>query len=443
MILSRSDAKQLLDRALSFAKADETEISISGGTEGNLRFACNTPTTCGIADSISINIVSAFGNKVGSFSTTVTDGAGLEQAVHRAEEIAKLSPANPEYMPRLGPQEYTETNAWDDATAKLAHAERVNISGGSIDDAARQDLTAAGYYEDNSGFSAVANSKGLFSYHRSTDVTYTLTVRTKDGKGSGWGAQNSFKASDIDGARITKRAIEKAMRSHDPQSIDPGAYPVILEPSPAGDMLNLFNGNLDRRGADEGRSFFSDTNGGTKIGATLFGSNITIYSDPSPPEVPSVPWGEDGLPLSRTVWVEKGVQKNLACSRYWAKQKGLAPLSGGSNIIMEGDVHSLDDLVAAMDFGLLVTSFWYIRQVDPQSILFTGLTRDGVFMVEKGKITKPVNNMRWNESPAAIYKGVEMMTKPERIVTREGNQPMLAPALKLKAFTFTSGSTSI
>ncbi len=444
MILSRDDAKAILDRALSFAKADETEISIYGGAHGNMRFARNTPTTCGFEDSLNVSIVSAFGDKVGSFSTTETDDAALANAVSRAEEIARLSPSNPEYMPRLGAQKYMEVAAsWDEPTARLMHDYRVRIASGSIDAAAKQDLLAAGYFEDSSGFNAVANSKGLFSYFSSTDATYTLTIRTKDDKGSGWAAQDSNAASAIDGSSITVRAIDKALRSHDPQTIDPGVYSVILEHSPAGDMLNLFSGSLDRRSADEGRSFFSNPKGGTTIGENLFGNGITIYSDPSNTEIPSVPWGEDGLPLERTMWVERGVQKNLACSRYWARQKNISPLSGGSNIVMEGGNYSLDDLVASMDYGLLVTSFWYIRQVDPQTMIYTGLTRDGVFLIEKGKITKPVNNMRWNESPAAIYKCVEMMTKPERVVTREGNMPMLAPALKVKSFTFTSGSTSI
>jgi predicted Zn-dependent protease len=370
------------------------------------------------------------------------DDASLESAVRQAESAAKLSPDNPEYMPRLGAQNYTDTNEWDDATKAFAHEERAKIAAASIDAAEGKKLVAAGYYENSAGFTAMANSKGLFAYHTSTDASYSLTMRTPDGSGSGWSAQNSFTVKSVDGRRITDRAIEKALRSQTPQTIEPGKYPVVLEHSPAGDMLNLFIGNIDRRSADEGRSYFSDSQKGTKIGEKLFGDDITIYSDPSHPVVPSSPWGEDGLPLSRTMWVEKGVQQNLACSRYWAKEKNISVLPYGSNVIMEGGDHSLDDLIASMEHGLLITSFWYIREVDPQSILFTGLTRDGVFMVENGKITKPVINLRWNESPAAIYKCVEMMSRPERIVTREGNQPMLAPALKVKEFTFTSVSTS-
>jgi predicted Zn-dependent protease len=255
-------------------------------------------------------------------------------------------------------------------------------------------------------------------------------VRTQDGSGSGWAAAESFRSGAVDTRRITDRAIRKALDSQKPTPIEPGTYPVVLENSATGDMINLYRWNLGRRGADEGRSFFSDPVKGTKIGEKLFSEKITIYSDPMHPVVPARPWGDDGLPLGRTVWVDRGVQKNLSTGRYWAKEKGLQVVPWASNVIMEGEEHSLDELIASMDYGLLVTSFWYIRQVDPKTILYTGLTRDGVFLVEKGKITRPV------------IKDVEMMSRPERVVTREGNAPMLAPAIKVKEFHFTSVSTS-
>jgi predicted Zn-dependent protease len=331
---------------------------------------------------------------------------------------------------------------WDEETSKLSPDARARVAGEAIESARAKDLVAAGYYENGFGFSAIGNSRGQFGYIRSTRASYTLTVRTKDGSGSGWSAAESFRGGAIDSRRVTTRAIAKAIDSQKPATIEPGAYPVILENSATGDMLNLYRWSLGRRGADEGRSFFSDPTKGTKIGEKLFSDAITIYSDPMNPIVPSTPWGDDGLPLGRTVWVDRGVQKNLAVGRFWAKEKGLSVVPWGSNIIMEGQDHSLDDLIAAMDHGLLVTSFWYIRQVDPKTILYTGLTRDGVFLIEKGKIVRPVINLRWNESPVALFKGVDMMSRPERVVTREGNEPMLAPALKLKEFHFTSVSTS-
>ncbi|MEO5928450.1 MAG: TldD/PmbA family protein [Candidatus Kapaibacterium sp.] len=442
MILTRDQAKTILDKVISYAKSDETEASLSGGVSGNLRFARNSPTTSGATSTLSLNVTCVFGKRVGSYSTTQTDDDSLREAVRRAEELAHLSPESPEYMPRLGPQTYIETPQWDESTVRLTPDDRARIAGLAIDEARKKNLVSAGYFENGESFSALANSRGLFGYHRSTGANYTLTVRTADGTGSGWAAAESHRATTIDAESITVRAIEKALRSQNPAPIEPGAYRVVLEPSAAGDMLKLFRWSLGRRGADEGRSYFSDAGQGTKIGQKLFGDNITIYSDPASKLVPSEPWGGDGIPLGKTVWVEQGVLKNLSTDRFWAKEKNLPAIPWGSNTVMEGEEHSLDDLVAATDHGLLVTSFWYIRSVDPRTILYTGLTRDGVFLIENGKIVRPVINLRWNESPAAIFKGVEMMSRPERIVTREGNQPMLVPAMKVKEFHFTSVSTS-
>ena len=443
MILSNDQARAILERALKCSKADETEVSLTGGSSANIRFARNMPTTNGLSTGVTLRITCAIGNKVGAFSTTEIDDASVERAVHRAEAIAYLSPENPEYMPRLGAQTYLEPKQWDDETAALAPARRTAIAADAISAAEAKSLVSAGYFENDDSFSALANSRGLFAYHVHTNASYTLTMRTPDGSGSGWAAMESHRAAAIDGRRIAERAMEKALRSHNPQPIAPGKYTVILEPSAAGDMLNLFHGSLDRRSADEGRNFYTDPKAGTKLGQKLFGDNIFISSDPMHAEIPSSPWGEDGMALAPTTWVDGGVLKNLACSRFWAKEKNLRPLPSGSNVMMRGDVHSLDDLIASTEHGLLVTSFWYIREVDPQTILHTGLTRDGVFLIENGKITTPVLNLRWNESPASIYKCVEMMSAPERVVTREGNPPMMVPALKVKEFTFTSTSTSV
>lgn len=441
-MLSESEAKELLDRALSFRTSDEAETSLSGSDEANIRFARNMPTTAGRSESVSLGYTAVIGRKVGSASTSDLDDHGLRSVVERAESLARLAPESPEYMPRLGPQKYMATPAWDQGTMGLTPADRAAVARAAIEAGRSNDVTAAGFFNHGGSFSARANSNGLFGYDRGTSAEYTLTMRSSEGNGSGWAAAASHRPSGIDAASLTARALRKALDSRNPVQLDPGVYPVVLEPSCVGDMLQLLYWNLGRRGADEGRSFFSSGNGETKIGQKLFDERITIYSDPANALAPSTPWGDDGLPLSKTVWIEKGVVKNLSVGRYWAEKKGLNPLPSGSNVIMDGMGGSVDDLVAATDHGLLVTSFWYIRGVDPRTILHTGLTRDGLFLIEKGEITRPVVNFRWNESPASIFAKTEMLGRAERVVTREGSMPTVAPPLTASEFRFTSVSPS-
>jgi predicted Zn-dependent protease len=201
---------------------------------------------------------------------------------------------------------------------------------------------------------------------------------------------------------------------------------------------------MDARNADEGRSYFSRKGGGTKLGETIFPKNVTIISDPSDKRVPGSPWGEDGIPQKRVEWIDRGVVKNLRASRYWAKKQGVAPVVFPPNMLMTGGKGSLQDLIKSTKQGLLVTSFWYIRSVDPQTLMLTGLTRDGVFWIEDGAIAYPVMNFRWNESPAAVLQNIESMSEAFRVPPRESANPtMLIPAIKVRDFNFSSLSEAV
>jgi predicted Zn-dependent protease len=199
---------------------------------------------------------------------------------------------------------------------------------------------------------------------------------------------------------------------------------------------NMFRG-FDARSADEGRSFMSKKGGGTRLGEQLFSENVNIYSDPLNPEIPGSTWSGDGLPVTRTQWVQNGVVKNLSYSRYWASQKNVQPLPFSRSLVMEGGNQSLEDLIKSTEKGILVTRFWYIRMVDPQSLLLTGLTRDGTFYIENGEIKFPIKNFRFNESPVIMLNNVEALGKPVR--TGSG----LIPPMKIRDFTFSSLSDAI
>ena len=441
--LTEAEARTILEKVLRFSRADSCEVSLGGGTSGNIRFARNTVTTSGETENMSLSVRSSFGKRSGSTSVNQFDDATLERAVRRAEELARLAPEDPEFMPPLGPQTYTPTPAaYVDATAAITPDYRAELAGASIAAAKEKNCVAAGFLEDGARWSARMNSAGLFGYTRSTSITYTITARTPDGLGSGWGGQDANDVARIDGPAAARIAVEKAAASRDARAVEPGKYTVVLEPAASIELIqNLLN--VDARSADEGRSFLSKSGGGTRLGEKLMDERVTIYSDPSNAEVPSGPWVGDGRPTRRTVWIDKGAYRNLAYSRYWAEKQGKEAMPGPSNFIMEGGTQSLEELIRSTARGLLVTRTWYIRTVDPQTLLYTGLTRDGTFYIEDGQIRYAVKNMRFNESPVIMLNNLDALGRPMRVRTDETGQPSLIPPMRIRDFNFSSLSDAV
>jgi len=317
----------------------------------------------------------------------------------------------------------------------------------ALDAAKTKNVDAAGFVETSAQIQAVATSKGQFGYGRSTAADYNLTARTPDGTGSGWASKSYNELRLLQPASLAGTAIDKAARSHDPAGIEPGKYTVVLEPAAMADLVANLAFAADARQADEGRSFFSKKGGGTRIGETVVNEKVTIYSDPAHPLAPAVPFDGDGLPLARINWIDKGVLKNLSYSRYWAQKQGKTATPNPGNLIMEGGTSTLDELIAGVQRGVLVTRFWYIRALDPQTLTFTGLTRDGLFLIENGKVTRPVKNMRWNESPIFALNNLDAMTPAERTVSGEGlggaGFSIVCPAARIREFTFSSASDAV
>ncbi|GIV40401.1 MAG: TldD protein [Thermonema sp.] len=436
-ILSKEEAKQLLEKIISYSKADECEASLSGGQEGNIRYARNTVTTSGQVENLGASFTAYFGKRSGTVTFNEFDDESIAKAVRRAEELARLAPENPEHMPVLEPQQYIETPTFVDRTAQITADYRADVAGKSIAYCKNKDLIAAGFFLDNAGFSALMNSKGLFAYNRSTGVDFSLTVRTTDGTGSGYVVQDFNDVAKFDIEAATRIAAQKALDSRNPKALEPGKYTVILEPAAAVDLLQNMLSNMDARSADEGRSFLSKPGGGTRVGEKLFDERVTIYSDPAHPEVPASPWAGDGRPREKVYWVKNGVVQNVFYSRYWAAKKGVKAIPPPANGIMLGGDKSIEEMIRSTKRGILVTRLWYIRTVDPQTLLYTGLTRDGTFYIENGKIMFPVKNFRFNESPVIMLNNLEELGKPQRI------NGSLVPPMKIRDFTFTSLSDAI
>jgi len=436
-IYTKEEARKILEKALSFSKADTCEINLSGYNSGNIRYARNTVSTSGYSSNQSLAVQSSFGKKSGTATIDEFDDASLEKVVRRAEELAQLSPENPEFMEPLGPQMYDESVTYSESTAKITPEYRAEVASSSIVPADAKDVTAAGFLNDSAGFSAMINSKGLFAYNQSTDVDFTVTMRTNDGTGSGWVKRDFNDVDKFDADEAAKTAIDKAVLSREAKAIEPGKYTVILEPAASADLLRNMFRSLNARSADEGRSFMSAADGKNKIGEKIVDERVNIYSDPLNPEVPTSTWNGEGQPLKKTSWIENGVVKNLAYDRFWAKEKGVEPVPFPPNAIMTGGDASLEELIKSTKKGILVTRLWYIRSVDPQTLLYTGLTRDGTFYIENGQIKYPVKNFRFNESPIIMLNNLETLGQQVRI---NGN---LIPYMKVRDFTFTSLSDAV
>jgi len=442
-ILSKDEAQQLLRKVLSYSKADECQVSLTGSDGGNIRYARNSVSTAGEISQLTLVVNSIYGKKSGIATIDEFDDASLEKVVRRAEELAQLAPENPELMPLLGPQDFPESITYVPATAAITPDTRAEAVSKSIQTCKDAKLQAAGYLENTTSFNAVMNSKGLFAYNKGTDVVFTVTTRNEEGTGSGYAARGYNDISKLDTLSATKIATSKANGSIGAKAIEPGKYTVILEPVAVAYLLESLFFGLDARSADEGRSFMSKAGGGNRLGEQLMDTKVNIYTDPFNPELPSSTWNGEGQLLTKRNWIEKGVVKNLSYSRFWADKKKVDPVPGPSNVIMDGGTASLEELIKSTEKGILVSRLWYIRMVDPQTLLLTGLTRDGTFYIENGEVKFPIKNFRFNESPVIMLNNVEALGRPERSISVESYRSYLVPPVKARDFTFSSLSDAV
>jgi predicted Zn-dependent protease len=460
LFLSREAAKALCDRILGMSKADETRVNVRSAWSGNTRFAGGQVTTSGNGTDTTITILSTFGKKRASATTNRLDDASLRRAVDLAERLAKLSPEDPELMPELGPQPYLDIPNYFEGTANLSPEQRAAAAKRAIETAesvwktanASGDLFMAGFLDADAGANVVANNRRLFAYHRSSNVRLSNTARTPDGTGSGWAASSSRDWKSIDPAFLGRRAAQKAVQSRNPVAIEPGLYTVVLEPAAAAQLVGQVAGALNARAAEEGRNAFSNRGGGTKLGQKVFDERVTFYSDPADPQILGDPFDAEGFPASRNVWIDKGVLKELQYTRFWAQKKGVKPTTGGGGgrgggggggggggaVRMVAGTKTLDQLIAECERGVLCTHFFYTNVLDPRSMMLTGITRDGTFLIEKGKIVRPVKNFRFNQSIVQMLNSIDEIGKPD---PADAGSP--APPMRVKDFNFASLSDAV
>ena len=346
-------------------------------------------------------------------------------------------------MPALGPQKYPVLSNFDPFTSSARGDVMIPHVKAILEHAHSKQLTAAGFVQRSASAMAVGNKAGLFGYHTLTDSSLTNTMRTAGGSSSGWASQSSVSLKDMDGEKVGRASAEKCTRGAGTRKkLDPGKYTVILEPAAVSDLIGYLGGNFGARDAEQGQSFLSKQGGGTHLGEKMFPEYITLRSDPFNTTLAASPWGPSLLPNARMAWIEKGVVKNFYYDRYWASKAGKDPTPGTDNLTLDGQDYTLEDLIKSTDKGLLITRFWYIRTLQPQTLQVTGLTRDGVFLVENGKVTDPVTNYRWNESPVRVLQNTKKLTRPVRSQGAEAGSS-IAPAIVATEFNLASVSDAV
>jgi len=456
-MFSKDEARKLAAKAIGFSTFPECQVTVTATEQAYTRFANNGITTAslGLRQNMSISVTRDA--RTGVYAVDDFDDASIQAAVRKAEELAGIAPPNPERMAALGPQTYPEARDFDPATARARAPEMIPHVKTIIDAAVKRKLVAAGLIERSHRMTAVANKTGLFGYHEAADSQLTTTIRMADGSSSGWAGQPSLRLSEIDSAKLAATACDKCEKWRNPKKLDPGNYTVVLEPTAAGDLVRLMQSGFSARNTDEGRTFLSKRGGGSLLGEKVFPEFINLYSDPFDGRQPSSPWTGDLLPAKAVKWVDKGVIASLGYDRYWASKTGKEANEGGGGrggggggfggggggaLTLEGGDASLDQLIAGVERGVLITHFWYIRPVNQQTLQQTGLTRDGVFLIENGKVTTPVMNMRFLESPVRLLKNTKRLGPAMRVRGLEGGM-MIAPALVATDFPLPSISDAI
>lgn len=427
--MEQQQAYDLLARVLELSDADHVRASLHANALDSLRVADNVTTHNVRRENTVLSVECAFGQSHASATTNDLGEASLRQLVTAAETAARLSPPDPEYMPPVTPEEagtYPACNAWSEETATFAPELMAERVGTAIEKVRSQDYRLSGGASQNADFSAFANSAGLRGMHRSTRAEMHATVLGEDG--SGWAQTTATSRDDVDMLATAGEALEIAQMAQHPTEIEPGRYTVILRPEAVREMLPHYM-IQDAKTTDEGRTFLRGL-----LGTKVCDEKIHLYSDPANSILPGSPFCKEGLATRRVDWVKGGVLENLDCSRYWAREKNLAPTPGPTNLIMAGGEQSVDDLIASTERGIYVIRFWYIRVVDPMTCLLTGMTRDGLFLIEDGTITRPLLQFRFNERVLNALSNVEAIGPQERV----GNA--LLPTLKIRDFNFSSAT---
>jgi PmbA protein len=437
--LSIADLERIAERVLKLSDADETEVDISAGNDALTRFANNVIHQNVAEQTIGISIGAVVDGRIARSSTNKTDEESLRRAVATAISLARNQPKNPDLLPMLRKQKYQKIARFYKTTAEATPQDRARAVTRVCKMADKAKQTAAGIFA--SGFSQyfTANSEGLHAYYEQTRSEFSVTIL--EDKSSGWAKSNSPDIRNIDPDELAERASRTCATSREPREIPPGHYTAILPPSAVLDLVGFLFYDFAGTAVLDKRSCFTG-----RIGKQLFGENITLWDDVYHPSQTGTPYDGEGMPRQKVLLVDRGVVKNLVYSRATAKKMKTKPTGHGfslpneygeapMNLVFAGGDKSVDEMIRATERGILVTRLWYIREVDPYEKILTGMTRDGTFLIENGRVAGGIRNFRFNQSIVEMLSKVEMLGTPVRAAGEESFE-MVVPAMRVRDFHF-------
>lgn len=442
ILRDEAELRRIGETVLRLAKkrgVPETEVHIDETVHALTRFANNTIHQHVAEQGLVVSIRTAIDGRTARVTTNRIDEDSLRAAIDDCLSLAAHQPKNPKLLPLPGKQKYNTVRRFHPATARLTPEARARAVKTVCQFAEKQGQVAAGIFSSGQDQSVLVNSRGLTAAYRRTSATFSVTMQ--QGAAASWAKANSGDVSQFDPLELAKIASDKAARAENPTELTPGRYTVILEPAAVLDLAGLLFYDFAATAVADKRSCFSG-----RVGKALFGKNITITDDAYHPHQLGAPFDGEGVPRQKVVLVDRGVVKNLVYSRASAKQAGTKPTGHGFplpneygeaplNLVIDGGKTSVEQMIASTDRGLLVTRLWYIREVDPYEKVMTGMTRDGLFLVEKGKIVGAAKNFRFNQSVLEMLRNVEDLG-PTRRATGEEAFEMVVPPMKIRDFHF-------
>lgn len=439
-VLSESALREIADKVFKLSDADETEAHLDITSDALTRFANNAIHQNVAEQMLTISVRTVYDGRTARATTNKIDDESLKRAVQASGRIALSQPKNPRLLPMAGPQKYAKVQRFSNATASATPADRARAVRDVCTLAESKGQTAAGIFATGAMQTAIVNSKGLFASYKQTRAEFSVTMLENDS--SGWAKANDANVETLDTQALATIASEKCTASRAPRDVEPGKHTVILEPAAVLDLVGFLFYDFSATAVQDQRSCFNK-----RMGKQVVGRNITLWDDFSHPLQLGAPFDGEGMPRQKVLLVDRGVPENLVYSRATAKQMNKRPTGHGfalpnewgeapMNLVFAGGPHSTQQMISSTERGIVVTRFWYIREVDPYEKVMTGMTRDGTFMIENGRIAGGIKNFRFNHSILEMLSNVEMLGLAVR-ATGEESFEMVVPAMKVRGFHFT------